>query len=67
MSHISKGLAVVAVLAASACTDSAPQPSPFSNAVHTDSGISATGSAGTAGGPAAAPSGAGSLTTPRTP
>ncbi len=41
---------------------SAP-PSSFSNAVRTDSGINATGAAGTAGGSGAAAPGAGSVTT----
>ena len=49
-------------LVLAACTGSAP-PSPFSNAVKTDSGLAATGSAGPNGGAGAPPSNSGGVTT----
>ena len=51
-------------LALAACSSSA-QPSDFSNAVRTDSGLAATGAAGAVGGAGAAPRAEGNVATTR--
>ena len=66
MSHLSKALLTLAVFGLAGCSGNAP-PSSFSPAVHSDSGISATGQQGPQGGPAAPPSGAGTLSTAPAP
>lgn len=55
---------IVGCVALAGCSGTAP-PSDYSNAVRTDSGLAATGSAGAAGGAGAAPRGEGNIATTR--
>ncbi len=63
MSHVNKALLSLAIIGLAGCSGNAAPPSSFSPAVHSDSGISATGQQGPQGGSAAPPSAAGSLAT----